>query len=62
VWGSKNRRGFPKDFSLGLMCYMLGTCQKLAFWEEFDTISFQSVLKLSKKKPPQNVLPVQKKY
>lgn len=36
---------FPKDLSLGLKCYMLGTCQKLAFWQEFDTDSFQSALR-----------------
>lgn len=40
---------FPKDLSLGLKCYMFGTCQKLAFWHKFDTSSFQSVLKLKKK-------------
>lgn len=47
---------FPKDLSLGLKCYMLGTCQKLAFWQEFDTDSFQSALRGKKI----NVLPVKK--
>lgn len=41
---------FPKDLSLGLKCYMLGTCQKLAFWQEFDTDSFQSALRKKNQK------------
>lgn len=48
---------FPKDLSLGLKCYMFGTCQKLAFWHKLDNQLLPICFKVKKK-----VLLVKKKY
>lgn len=40
---------FPKDLSLGLKCYMFGTCQKLAFWHKLDNQLLPICFKVKKK-------------